>query len=720
MVNQLLKYFLPDRLDTSDWVVSSKAKYLIYGHMVTVLTGVLGMIVNIRPFDRQPFFIDLGLIALMIGNLFLLKWSFRLCRFNFHLITWSIIFVLATFINPLFSYEYYFLIWSVSAVMLFTSKLKIYFFFVAGLVSFHLPKLINQQVDAEFNYNPVFLFLMLLLIFQVFYATNQYYLSVINRKNQQLEHDKELITRQSEQIKEVNALQTRFFTNISHEIRTPLTLISGPVRQLIDFGNNLTDEQLKQLRLADQNGKRLMNLVEQILDISKLEAGVLPLHMAQADLSAFVRGIASSFEALSEVKKIDLIVETPEESTQVWFDKDSIEKILINLIGNAFKFSSDGGRIIVRLETNSHEQAVLTVADTGRGISEDQLAHIFERFYHTESDLQGSSGIGLSIVKALVDRLNGSIEVESTSGSGSTFKVTLPAGKHDFPEASIQEQTEVNHQTSPVALGTDDASSPIDLQPAEADRLLIIDDNEEIRAYLTDLLKGTYHILTAETGKQGIDVALQQLPDLILCDVMMPEKDGIEVTRILKTHELTSHIPIVLLTAKGDSSSKVKGLESTADDYVVKPFDRKELMARISTLLINRRKIQNKFSNTFITKADDLDVPSLDKQFLNKVLGLMEEHLADDTFTVEKLGELIGMSRSQLHRKLTAIIGQSPKKMIKTMRLQRALDLLKKQAGNVSEIAYMTGFSSPGYFASSFREEFGITPGEVGKKPINS
>ncbi|MEQ8582372.1 MAG: response regulator [Marinoscillum sp.] len=719
MVNQLLKYFLPDRLDTSDWVVSSKAKYLIYGHMVTVLTGVLGMIVNISPFDPQPFFIDLGLIGLMIGNLFLLKWSFRLCRFNFHLITWSIIFVLATFVNPLFSYEYYFLIWSVSAVMLFTSKLKIYLFFVVGLVSFHLPKLINQQMDAEFNYNPIFLFLMLLPIFQVFYATNQYYLSVINKKNQQLEHDKELITTQSEKIKEVNALQTRFFTNISHEIRTPLTLISGPVQQLIDYGSNLTPEQLKQLKLADQNGKRLMNLVDQIMDISKLEAGVLPLQMIQGDLSAFVKGIAGSFESLSEVKKIDLIVEVPGEPISLWFDKDSIEKILINLIGNAFKFSHEGGQILIRLESN-HSEILLTVRDTGRGISPDQLTHIFERFYHTESDLQGSSGIGLSIVKALVDRLNGNIEVESKPGFGTTFVITLPAGDARFSEAEDPQQPEKQSLTAIPDTVLIDRKKPEENQPTEAERLLIIDDNQEIRSYLTDLLEDTYHVFTAETGKQGIDLALQELPDLILCDVMMPEKDGIEVTRTLKTHELTNHIPVILLTAKGDPSSKVQGLEAAADDYVVKPFDRKELMARISTLLINRRKIRNKFSGTFITKADDLDVPSLDKQFLNKVLSLMEEHLAQETFTVEKLGELIGMSRSQLHRKLTAIIGQSPKKMIRTMRLQRAFELLKKQAGNVSEIAYMTGFSSPGYFAASFREEFGISPGEVTKKPVDS
>lgn len=720
MLTNLVTFFLPKGLDISNWSAFSQSRYLVYGHLITILIALLGMTVNIKPFDVQPFFVDLALSIIMFSNLFLLKHSLALCRLNFYVIVWVVIFGLATYVNPLFGYEYYFMIWSVSAVMLFTRKLVIYLFFTIGVISFHIPKHITGQTDAEFNYNPPFLFLMLLLIFLVFYSTNKYYVKVINQKNAQLEKDKQLIQHQANRIKQVSSLQTRFFTNISHEFRTPLTLIAGPIKELIDRSNNLMPNQLKHLKTAEENSRRLLNLVEEILDLSKLEAGHITLHVAKTDLVVFIKGIAGTFESLADRKKIDCKFISNLDQCDAWIDKGCLEKIMINLLANAFKYTDNEGTIYITLFVDAKGLAIIEIKDNGRGMSKEHLPYIFERFYHTESDLQGSSGIGLSIVKLLVDRLGANISVESDEGKGSVFTLQFPINKaHWQPEDLIPGHSKITPLTKGHPMLSNELVAPQTnkvVLPSEKDSILVIEDNDDVRLFIEDLLNPDYAVLSAQDGEEGIATALKEIPSLIVCDVMMPVKDGFEVASTLKSNELTSHIPIILLTAKADKDSMLKGLGTAADDYVMKPFDRDELLARISTLLNNRKKLRERFFAKMSINPEDVEVSSMDQQFIKKVLQIIETYLADDSFTVEKLGKEIGMSRSQIHRKLTATIGKSPNQLIKNVRLQRAHDLITKNAATISEIAYMTGFSSPNYFNSCFKDEFGFTPGEVRKQ----
>lgn len=580
------------------------------------------------------------------------------------------------------------------------------------------------------------------------YGTLRYQL---NRERQR--QQRELARVETEKLREIDRLKSRFFANISHEFRTPLTLITGPVEQMLSgqFKGNITE----QYRMILRNGNRLLRLINQLLDISRLEAGRLKLQACETEIVPFLQKVVSAFESLAVQKGIDLSLTAPAGSHKAYIDHDKLEKIMNNLLSNACKFTEAGGKIVVQLSVDSYQLTVIsdqlsinndrsgdgklttdnclliTVKDSGIGIDAERLPHIFDRFYQVDDSQtrdQEGSGIGLALTKELVELHYGEITVESTPGRGSTFKVFLPLGKEHLKAEEIRANAELGIGNSELlrrddilasseAASIDSASkSENSAFPKGAGRIphseivLIVEDNPDMRIYLKESLKGRYQTLEAEDGEQGLKKAAQDTPDLIISDVMMPKMGGYEMCQQLKNDERTSHIPVILLTAKADAESKITGLETGADDYLAKPFNARELLVRVKNLIELRRKLWQKFrqGGTFVT--DDTVLSSLDARFLQRAIALIETHIDDPDFSTEAFGKEIGLSRSQLHRKLSALTGQSTHEFIRTLRLQRAAQLLAHHSGNVSEIAYQVGFNSPSHFTRAFREMFGKPP----------
>ncbi len=524
------------------------------------------------------------------------------------------------------------------------------------------------------------------------------------------------------QLREVDQLKMRFFQNVSHEFRTPLTLILGPVEKLLD---NIQDQSAKrELRVVKRNAQRLLGLINQILDISKLEAGGMKLRASRSDLVPFVRGVTMAFHSLAERKGIFLDVQTTLPSLELYFDHDKLEKVLVNLLGNAFKFTPESGEIIVSLSSTAGE-AVIVVRDTGIGISKDRLPHIFDRFYQVDSSTTRSAegtGIGLSLVKDFVELHHGRVEVTSEPGKGAEFIVHLRLGSTHLTPQEIAAGAPLSAVDRVVEVESDNVAHD-QVREHEANEtgkpiILIVEDNADVLAYVRSCLTSAYAVSEARDGAEGFVAASQLIPDLVISDVMMPKMDGYELCSRLKRDEKTSHIPVILLTAKAAMEDKIGGLETGADDYLVKPFDAGELLVRVRNLIELRRKLREKFGKELVAlKPDEVKVTPIEDAFIRKVLDAIEAKLGDENFNVEDLSAAVGMSYTQLHRKLKAITNQSAAQFIRTIRLKRAMDLLLQGAGTVSEIAYSVGFGSPAYFTKCFQDEFGTSPSDVRKQP---
>ncbi len=529
---------------------------------------------------------------------------------------------------------------------------------------------------------------------------------------------------EAEKLRELDRLKSNFFANVSHEFRTPITLILSPLDQLLD--GTFRGDQRRYFQIMRRNAQRLLQLVNQLLDLSRLESGRMHLQLAESDLAAFVRALAWSFESLASRKQIAFDVQTPAEPVVAWFDRDKVEKILTNLLTNAFKFTPEEGAVGVQLAVENG-QAMLSVRDTGIGIPAAQLAHIFERFYQvnqtpfsdTEAGPALGTGIGLALIKELVDLHGGQIRVESQEGKGSTFTVLLPLAKDMLPAGA-------NIVTLPpepdAPLRTAD-TRPVErktgatlLESTGAGRLpvvLIVEDNTDVRNYVREQLAGQYQLHEASNGRIGLERAIETVPDLIITDIMMPEMDGVSLARRLKSDERTSHIPLILLTAKADQEEKLEGLETGADAYLTKPFDVRELRVRIRQLIEQREKLQAKYRQSALFAPQKVDIPSMDDAFLHKVREAIEANLDDETFSVIELSQQVSMSRSQLHRKLKALTGYGPNEIIRHIRLERARQLLEQKVGTVSEVAFRVGFNSLAYFSKCFSEHFGYMPSQV-------
>ena len=555
---------------------------------------------------------------------------------------------------------------------------------------------------------------------------------------QQLKHNLELeyVQREKEQLeseklKDVDRLKSRFFANISHEFRTPLTLILGPLEQLITRSKNSERPTLQRIQ---RNARRLQILINQLLDLSKLESGKMTLHAEPADIIQLTKFVTMAFESLAGWRKIELDLDLP--------DKDKYEKILANLLSNALKFTPEGGKVQVKIAHHPSRSPVATantngimipVSDTGSGIPPDQLPHIFDRFYQPDSShtrAHEGTGIGLALTKELVELHGGNITVESVVGKGTTFSIWLPLGKtHLQPE-------QIAREVSPTPTGlpsvkvieTDEPNSPPmpeapekrAAQTAQPNyQILIVEDNPEMRHYMRENLDKIYRVMEAENGKLGLKAALRLSPDLIISDVMMPEMDGFEMCAKLKTDARTSHIPVILLTARASSESKIEGLETGADDYLTKPFNARELEVRVKNLIEQRRRLQERFQRELLVEPSEVTVTSMDEQFLQKVMAIVEAHMDDAGLDTNKLAHGAGVSRRHLNRKLRALTGQSVREFIRSLRMKRAAQLLQQQFGSVTEIAYEVGFQSIAHFAKVFRKQFGVSPSEFANQNMN-
>ena len=532
-------------------------------------------------------------------------------------------------------------------------------------------------------------------------------------KEKEVEMAYQLERTEKESLKELDRLKSNFFANISHEFRTPLTLLISPLQEIREgtFKGSLP----KYARIMERNARRLLQLVNQLLDLSRLESGKMELDLQPGDLMQALRAIAGSFESLALIRQISFLVEIPRQPVFVRFDRDKLEKILANLLSNAFKFTREEGHVSFTA-VYAEDRLELEVRDDGIGIAEEHLPRLFERFFRrnnpAESDKDGQegSGIGLALTKELVELHKGSIEAESEPGKGTAFRVVLPFLRLS-PGNLAGEDGPLTHLNPPEPVKfRPEPEKTADQEPV----ILIAEDNEDIRLYIRDRLSAKYRVLEAADGAEGLKIALREVPDLIISDVIMPGMDGLEFCKAIKTREQTSHIPVILLTAKADHQDKLEGLNTGADDYLIKPFDGQELETRMINLLNQRALLRRRYSQmVFQLKPSDIRLPSADEQFLQRTTRVIEENIDDEEFGVEELAREIGMSRHHLHRKLKALIGQTPVIFIRTIRLERAMQLLQQQVGNASEVAFMVGFSSPAYFSKCFAEHFGYSPSKV-------
>ena len=556
------------------------------------------------------------------------------------------------------------------------------------------------------------------------YSIRRYELNRTQLKNQVKLDEVKLKERE-----ETDRMKSRFFANISHEFRTPLTLIKGPAEKINKDSSG--DEIEKQTGVIKKNADRLLSLINQLLDLSKLEAGKLELKASKSNIVPFIKGITMSFESIAERKDIMLKVKAGKDEIELYFDKEMITKIMTNLLSNAFKFTPKGGQIRVSVNESENDSIIIKVRDTGVGISEQELSKLFDRFYQVDSSQtreHEGTGIGLALTKELVELHQGKISVTSKLGEGTEFTVMLPVGRAHLKDEQIVEEPVILIQTEReknlMDINETDSSSFDGLRMTDRgsetnddkEIILVVEDNADVREFIKDSLSKNFQIEEAANGEQGVRKAEQIIPDIIISDVMMPKMDGNELTRILKNEEKTSHIPIILLTAKSEQESKLEGLKKGADDYLTKPFDTKELRVRIKNLINIRRKLQQKYSSGDYLppkRGDEKKLSNLEEQFINKVLEVIENHLSEEKFSIEQFGKEVGMGRVQLHRKLKALSGKSPSNYLRSVRLVRAREMIMEQKGNISDIAYSVGFSSPQYFTRCFKEEFGHSPSNL-------
>ncbi|MCP5105517.1 MAG: response regulator, partial [bacterium] len=579
---------------------------------------------------------------------------------------------------------------------------------------------------------------------------------MINHKSRQLEKQTLQLKDQSEKLRDMAKAKSRFFANISHEFRTPLTLIMGPLEQMLSRSRK--KEQKQQMNLMLRNSQRLLTLINQLLDLSRVDSGKMKLQARRQNIVPFLKGILASFEMLALQHKLELEFTADREEIFIYFDTTKMEEVMGNLLANAVKFTPAGGKISVTVKQLPSTDAPggvieISVCDTGAGIPKDQLAHIFDRFYqaegsgspehHWEHDLKGS-GIGLALTREWVVLHHGRIDVHSREGdnSGTDFIIRLPMGTAHFKPGEIITASEpspgspVSRKTPAAGLpymmapdqntepakekaetpGKADAEEP---EPREKNVILVVEDNADVRTYIRGSLETHYTVVEAVDGGDGIKKAREIIPDLIISDVMMPGTDGCKLCHTLKNEVDTSHIPIILLTAKAAQESVILGLESGADDYITKPFNTKILCARIKNLIDLRLQFQEKIQRKKRLMPDKISVSSIDEKFLKEFQAVVEKNLSDSDLNIELLCKTLLMGRTSLFRKVEALTGETPNQFIQSYRLERAAQLLKANFGNITDVAFEVGFSSSAYFTKFFRERVHLAENPFATSPAS-
>lgn len=510
----------------------------------------------------------------------------------------------------------------------------------------------------------------------------------------------------------IEQLKTKFFTNVSHEFRTPLSLIISPLDKIIN--QTPEGEQKKQLNLVQRNAKRLLSLVNQLLDFRKMEVQEIRLHPAIGDIIKFCRDISYSFTDIAEKKSIGFSFTSNVESLEIYFDSDKIEKILFNLLSNAFKYTHDHGTVRIHLNYTAAAIAgadgtlAIEVTDTGIGIPSDMHDKVFERFFQTDvpqSMVNQGTGIGLAITKEFVKLHGGIITVKSEPEKGTCFTVLLPAKKFYQDLARITTQPLVEESAGQMTSEMDDRSG-------KKKTIMIVDDNEDIRFYLKDNLKNQYHVEEAPNGEEGWERIKELNPDLVVSDVMMPLMDGIELARRIKSETLTSHIPVILLTARGSEEKQLEGLNAGVNDYITKPFTFEILASRIRNLLAQQKLLQKRFQKQIEVNPQEITITPVDERFIKQALEVVEKNIDNAGFSVEDFSRDMYMNRVTLYRKILSITGKTPIGFIRSIRLKRAAQLLEKSGMTVAEIAYEVGFNDPKHFSKFFKEEFKVLPSQ--------
>lgn len=572
----------------------------------------------------------------------------------------------------------------------------------------------------------VFLILGLLLAFRRF---------TIIKTTKKLELELEHL--EKEKHEEIQRLKLEFFTNISHEFRTPLTLIKGPLEYLQKKEVSISQKEVKeQYQLMNKNVNYLLRLVNQLLDFRKMDRGKMKLVLGEADVVEFIKVVGEPFQFLSHKKNINFEIKSSKELIYSWFDTDAVEKIVNNLLANAFKFTPENGEILVEVFEQddfevpegikidgNQDSIIIKVLDSGPGIPEHRIKHIFERFY-TEVGEQNLSmkgtGIGLSFTKKLVELHQGEIAVLSDASFGTSFYIRLPRNKEAYEivegmsfHSEVESKTfftETEANTHAISVMDDIVDKGLSRTRSKLPVLLIVDDNADIRSFIKRGLGEEYYIYEAENGEKGFELAKKEVPNIIITDLMMPIMDGIELCDKLKTTQETSHIPVVMLTAKTSQEWEIEGLKTGADSYIRKPFDMEVLELKLKNILNYRDELRRRFNRDTTLQPTEVTVTSVDETFLNKAIGIVEKHMMNSEFSVELLVKEMSLSRSNLYLKIKELTGLSSSEFIRNIRLKRAVQLLENSDLSVKEIMYMTGFNTASYFSKCFKKQFGVIP----------
>ena len=524
--------------------------------------------------------------------------------------------------------------------------------------------------------------------------------------------------KEAKRLKEWDETKTKLYTNITHEFRTPLTVILG----MTDLIRSQPEKWLhKGTRKIDHNGEILLGLVNRMLDLSKLEAGAMPVSKIQVDVISYLKYLIESFQSLAESKKILLYFQPDTDHLVMDCDPEKLMQIISNLVSNAIKYSKPGGKVeILTLRTGKLEQRLeIQVRDHGVGIQQEHLPLIFDRFYRVESGNRFTSGIsgtglGLALTRELIKLLGGTISVDSVFEQGTTFKVSLPV-THDAPLMEDAALTGLEEDLSVMVPAYEDGKNtpPAETGQTEKPLLLIVEDSHDVIDYLTALLEREFRIQVAVNGREGLDKALQLGPDIILSDIMMPEMDGIELLDKVKNDMRTSHIPVVILTAKADIASRLRGLERGADAYIAKPFHRQELVIQLKKLVRLREKLQERYANAGYLKTSKDKNFSMEDTFIRKIREFMLENIEEEKFSIKKLCNEVAMSRPQLYRKFKSLTNSTIFEYFQSLRLHKAKEYLTTSDMNVSEVAYLTGFKSLAHFSRAFTRQFGVNPSKI-------
>ena len=616
----------------------------------------------------------------------------------------------------------------------------------------HNLKLLHKQVDrylADYNSQKIMLIGLALFLLVCIAAAAMIFRGYVvkvklneelaktngelKRVNEELEDKNGELKRLNEEVLELTHSRLVFFTNISHELRTPLTLIADPIEMLLE-DSGIKGKSRELLKMVQRNAVALQQLVSSILDFRKIQNGKMDLELYRFDIVKALEIWVGDFQLTAERKHIKLHLDMADfsGSHEVIADKEKIARVVFNLLSNALKYTPAGGDIFVSLK-DENEKLRLDVRDTGKGISQDEATMVFERFFQAKGAASGT-GIGLALVKSFVELHHGEVWVESELGKGSDFVVVIPRQQEGDSQVIHTDMVNVDNSVSGSLSGNNHVINESDLQyiddgerksgkvqqlvseTTNKPTILVIDDNNDIRQYEHTLLQDDYIVLEAVDGKEGLEIARKEVPDLVICDVMMPVMDGLEFTEQLKTGTATSHIPVIMLTAKNLEEHRAEGYEHGADSYITKPFHSKVLLARIENLLKQRKLLKKLFQGSQVAEQEiaESHLEDRDKQFLKQLHAIIQQNLSDSEFSVEDIGKQIGLSRVQLYRKVKAMTGSSVVDLLRKARLAKAKRLLETRSMSVSEVAYDVGFSAPSYFTKCFKEEYGILPGDVG------